>query len=622
MLELVRVDQRRPQVGRTAALELDGVAGGALQQAVAAVEQLGHVDHARVQRLAPCEREQLAGQLRAAFDRIEHVVQALARGRTIGAQHQLHVGADDVQDIVEVVRHAAGQLAHRFELLRAVQRHARFDQARLALQFALFGGAARRDVAHEHGGAGAVRRRQQRHRQFDRHAPAARVQHLGFGRLARQRPHATFGKRVERVAEGRMAFGRQQFLGPTADGVFGFHAEDLRRLRIPVGHAPLAVERDKAVVGGFEDHAGTAAVGGDAVVRLAQFERHRVRQFQRAPARAGQQPDDQAGQRAKHDAGDGDHARAGGVERGFQRGAGTHPHGPDTARDHHPGGRGQARRRVRGDAGRLVQQRGRRAGVAIVDRDVEVGRAHAAHAAHQVIHAKRRVDPAGQGGAALRDVVGQAARAIHGQVHQHPGFGAAIVFLHQHHLAAQGRLAAVARCQQGRAARRFAGHVEAERAQVARIERLDVRDRCEQRARRRVTRRRLDTVIGKAVGAHLRLVRRYVARRQPGGDAQRTDAGEILHQVQALVILAEHGARQIDRATQEAARALQHLLVDEHAPADVVGHRAGAIIEGFAQLRLGTALRARPGRPGHQQRQHEHQQRHQQWRVAGGGRRR
>jgi hypothetical protein len=53
------------------------------------------------------------------------------------------------------------------------------------------------------------------------------VQHLGFGRLARQRTHATPGERVERSAEGRMALGRQQFLGRAADGVFGFHAEDL-----------------------------------------------------------------------------------------------------------------------------------------------------------------------------------------------------------------------------------------------------------------------------------------------------------------------------------------------------------------------------------------------------------
>jgi hypothetical protein len=130
------------------------------------------VDHARVQRLAPREGEQLRGQFRAALDRVEDAAQALF-GCCCRLQHQLHVGADDVQDVVEVVRHAAGQLADRFQLLRARQRGARFVQALLALLFARLGFAR--------GGCRARRRW--------RRSPTS------AGRAARRSPPAPAGRR-------------------------------------------------------------------------------------------------------------------------------------------------------------------------------------------------------------------------------------------------------------------------------------------------------------------------------------------------------------------------------------------------------------------------------------------
>jgi hypothetical protein len=128
--------------------DLDGVAGGAVQQAVHALDQLRQVDHARVQRLAAREGQQLRRQLLSAFHRVHDAEQALA-GALLVAHHELHVGADDVQDVVEVVRDPARELAHRLELLRALQRRARFVQALLALAFARLGLLARPDVAHE-----------------------------------------------------------------------------------------------------------------------------------------------------------------------------------------------------------------------------------------------------------------------------------------------------------------------------------------------------------------------------------------------------------------------------------------------------------------------------------------
>ena len=69
--------------------------------------------------LAAREREQLRGQPRAALDRAGDAAQALvALFRSDVLQQQLHIARDDLQDVVEVVGDAAGQLADRFHLLR------------------------------------------------------------------------------------------------------------------------------------------------------------------------------------------------------------------------------------------------------------------------------------------------------------------------------------------------------------------------------------------------------------------------------------------------------------------------------------------------------------------------
>jgi hypothetical protein len=76
-----------------------------------------------LQRLLAREREQLLGQARAAVDRAPHAVDG-AGVAAFAALHRQHFQAarQHRQQVVEVVRDAAGELADRFHLLRLVER--------------------------------------------------------------------------------------------------------------------------------------------------------------------------------------------------------------------------------------------------------------------------------------------------------------------------------------------------------------------------------------------------------------------------------------------------------------------------------------------------------------------
>ena len=82
------------------------------------------IEDLRFQRLPAGKRQQLRGQLRCPFhrfrDRID--VTAAAVFRQIAATKEVGRGPDDGQEIVEVVRHAAGELTHGLHLLRLAQR--------------------------------------------------------------------------------------------------------------------------------------------------------------------------------------------------------------------------------------------------------------------------------------------------------------------------------------------------------------------------------------------------------------------------------------------------------------------------------------------------------------------
>ena len=92
----------------------------------------------RIQLPAARKRQQMAGQIlpvqRRAQDRVDELVRVRV-GLQVNAQ-QLEVAEDDGQDVVEVVRDAAGELADGFHLLRPEQRFARLLQRFVRLRAA------------------------------------------------------------------------------------------------------------------------------------------------------------------------------------------------------------------------------------------------------------------------------------------------------------------------------------------------------------------------------------------------------------------------------------------------------------------------------------------------------
>ena len=82
------------------------------------------IEDLRLQRLAAGEGEKLRGELGSALhrlgDRID--VAAAALLRQFAAAQEIGGGADDGEEVVEVVRDAAGELADGLHLLRMAQR--------------------------------------------------------------------------------------------------------------------------------------------------------------------------------------------------------------------------------------------------------------------------------------------------------------------------------------------------------------------------------------------------------------------------------------------------------------------------------------------------------------------
>ena len=82
------------------------------------------IEDLRLQRLPPGKGQQLPGQLGGALDGVGDRVDIAAAPlfRQFAAAQEIGRRADDGQEVVEVVRDAAGQLADRLHLLRLAQR--------------------------------------------------------------------------------------------------------------------------------------------------------------------------------------------------------------------------------------------------------------------------------------------------------------------------------------------------------------------------------------------------------------------------------------------------------------------------------------------------------------------
>ena len=123
VFQLVAVDQGVPQIRRGVDVHVDRFAQRAPQQFSHLAHGAGGIGGHRLQGLAAGEGQQLGRQPRGPFHRRRAAGKALAHGcRQLPFEaHQIEIGADHLQDIIEIVRHAAGQLADRLQLLRLQQ---------------------------------------------------------------------------------------------------------------------------------------------------------------------------------------------------------------------------------------------------------------------------------------------------------------------------------------------------------------------------------------------------------------------------------------------------------------------------------------------------------------------
>ena len=204
-----------------------------------AVDHAVQVDHGRLHHLLAAEREQLAGELGGGSAAGLHL--AHARGGADSHGHppgdQLAVAEDHGEQVVEVVRDAAGQLPDRFHLLRLPQ--LRFERP------------LQGDVALHHRGA---------------HQPALAIANGRGGELDGHDlavlPHAGGLVVVDRLARGKTRQDgpflvaqprRHQPVYGFTDHLVGGVAEDALSRRIPGADGPVEILADDRVVRRLHD---------------------------------------------------------------------------------------------------------------------------------------------------------------------------------------------------------------------------------------------------------------------------------------------------------------------------------------------------------------------------------
>ncbi len=118
--ELPRIYFRVPQAGSEHGLGLDRLTQGSAQKTVRSGNQLIDVQHSWIENLSTREREQPIGQFGAAAASVKRRFDPLLAPIRLVQRpvQQLQVARDDRQQIVEVMRHPAGELADRVHLLR------------------------------------------------------------------------------------------------------------------------------------------------------------------------------------------------------------------------------------------------------------------------------------------------------------------------------------------------------------------------------------------------------------------------------------------------------------------------------------------------------------------------
>nr|GFA06095.1 hypothetical protein [Tanacetum cinerariifolium] len=121
-LELIGVGFGGPQFRVQAHVQADALVDAAVQQFAHGVDQVIHQHRLGVQRLSTRKRQQTVGQGGCAIGRthaqIDQAVEVVQTSPGYASPEQFQAADDAGQHVVEVVGDTAGELAHRFHLLR------------------------------------------------------------------------------------------------------------------------------------------------------------------------------------------------------------------------------------------------------------------------------------------------------------------------------------------------------------------------------------------------------------------------------------------------------------------------------------------------------------------------
>ena len=288
VLDLVAVGLDGRQSGLQQQFELDVLADAAPEHVLHLGDQAVDLERLQVQGLLARERQQpldeRCGALRRGRghrDVAGQVGGVPARGDP--AVHQLQAGRDGRQQVVEVVRDPARELADRLHLLRLAQLRLRLHQRAGPLLHPLFqglvefldgllGAMARRLVAgdlHEPLRFTRRRRGQQVHRAINEDAlpVLAEVPPLVDRPALRGRQREFHG--VDPLAP---VLGREDDRGTLSDGLVGAPAEDLVGATRPVRDDPLGVGGEDGVVHGvLDDQAQAGLALRQGIERVAQL---------------------------------------------------------------------------------------------------------------------------------------------------------------------------------------------------------------------------------------------------------------------------------------------------------------------------------------------------------------
>ncbi|MNK89562.1 hypothetical protein D3C87_1095760 [compost metagenome] len=238
VLELPAVGQHARPVGLQVELDADALAERVLDQVLQPGQHLVDIDHFGAQRLPAGKGQQARREHGAALRGPERPVHDPAHvGRQVVARlQQLQVAEDRRQQVVEVVRDAARELAQHFHLLRLP--HLPFERAALALV------AVQRDEAAR------------------RHGVVAHGQHLAVVEQVVVAPPLCVG-RPQQVDGGAAVGQRRQRRAQRVERRAGMdrlrgQAQQRGEARVPGHQAAFGVERAQAVVDAVEHRAQQA----------------------------------------------------------------------------------------------------------------------------------------------------------------------------------------------------------------------------------------------------------------------------------------------------------------------------------------------------------------------------